>query len=57
MQRSVAASLVTACALAGAAVLSACAPTPAGVARVKAEQQAFYDRTFLPGAPKPGDPG
>ena len=41
----------------GAVVLGACAPTPEGIARVKAEQQAFYDRTFLPGAPKPGDPG
>jgi hypothetical protein len=38
------------------AALAACAPTPEGIARVKAEQQAFYRRTFLPGAPKPGDP-
>ncbi len=40
-----------------ALALGACAPTPEGIARVKAEQQAFDDRTFLPGAPKPGDPG
>jgi len=38
------------------ATLAACAPTPEGIARGKAEEQAFYERTFLPGAPKPGDP-
>jgi hypothetical protein len=38
------------------ATLAACAPTPEGIARVKAEQQAFYERTFVPGAPTPGDP-
>lgn len=49
---------VMACALAGAALaLNACAPTPEAVARVKAEQEAFYNRTFLPGAPRPGDVG
>ncbi len=43
--------------LAGLALLAlgACAPKPEDVARVKAEQEAFYQRTFLPGAPKPGD--
>ncbi len=40
-----------------AVALGACAPTPEDIARVKAEQQALYDRTFLHGAPKPGDPG
>ena len=51
--RTVAFALLTSAAL---ATLAACAPTPEGIARVKAEEQAFYERTFLPGAPKPGDP-
>lgn len=40
-----------------AVALGACAPKPEDIARAKAAQEAFYDRTFLPGAPKPGDPG
>lgn len=46
----------TALAFAVLPALAACAPTPEGIARVKAEQEAFYERTFLPDAPKPGDP-
>jgi hypothetical protein len=49
-------AVLTALAVAVLAALAACAPTPEGIARVKAEQEAFYERTFLPGAPKPGDP-
>ncbi len=48
--------VLTTLAVAVLAAVVACAPTPEGIARVKAEQEAFYERTFLPGAPRPGDP-
>ncbi|HXE17823.1 MAG TPA: hypothetical protein VN632_11370 [Stellaceae bacterium] len=47
-----------ACALAGAAImLNACASTPDDIARAGAAREAFYDRAFLPGAPRPGEFG
>ena len=39
------------------ATVAGCAPTREDIARVKAAEQSFYDRTFLPGAPTPGDLG